>query len=171
MSWANIYRKLRAFLKIPFKYNAPVNENAHNWNFYRLSQARMSSPQGHSIHWRATCSYPTYGIDFRDYLRGNFKDFNIFDYNGSGKCMKVEHVNIRGHMRACTWQRVSGRFLTPTPYTLIAVVPVASLTQDLVQCQAKITLAGYAWSINSKFRCTEGPHDNSVVVWSSSVSR
>ena len=94
MFWANTYRKLPAFLKIPFKYNSPVNENAHNWNFYRLSHARMSSLQGHSTHWRATCSYPTYGVDFRDYLRGNFKDFNIVDYNGSGKCMKVEHACI-----------------------------------------------------------------------------
>ena len=156
MSWANIYRKLPAFLKTPFKYNAPVNENAHNWNFYRLSQARMSSLQGHSTHWRATCSYPTYGVDFRDYLRGNFKDFNIFDYNGSGKCMKVEHVNIRGHMG----MHLTARFWqVPNKFTL-------HIDSSHSGCQfdprsgsvSSEDNFGYAWSINSKFRCTEGPH-------------
>ena len=54
--------------------------------------------QGQSTHWRATCSYPINGIDFRDYLRGNFKDFNIIDYVGAGTCKKVEYINIRGHV-------------------------------------------------------------------------
>ena len=40
---------------------------------------------------------------------------------------------------ACIWQHVSGR--VPLTFgTLTAVVPASSLTQDLVQCQAKTTL-------------------------------
>ncbi|XP_044169539.1 uncharacterized protein LOC122953648 [Acropora millepora] len=35
----------------------------------------MKSLQSHSTHWRATCSYPTHGVDFRDYVRGNFAGF------------------------------------------------------------------------------------------------
>ena len=156
MSWANIYRKLPAFLKIPFKYNAPVNENAHNWNFYRLSPTRMSSLQGHSTHWRATCSYPTYGVDFRDYLRGNLNDFNVVDYNGSGKCMKVEHVNIRGHMG----MHLTARFWqVANTYTLHIDSSSSGCQFDLrsgsVSSEDNF---GYAWSINPKFRCTEGPH-------------
>ena len=98
MSWSTQYRRLPAFTKIPFKYNAPVNENAKNWNLYRLSLARMRSLQDHSSHWRATCSYPTHGVDFTDYVRGSFQDVNIVDYLGGGKCKKVEYINIRGHI-------------------------------------------------------------------------
>ena len=69
----------------------------------------MTSLQSHSTHWRETCSYPTHGVDFRDYVRGNFKDFNIVTYNGAGQCKKVEFVNIRGHVGMhCTarfWQK------------------------------------------------------------------
>ena len=59
MSWSVGYRWPPPFTKFPFKYNSPVNENAQNWNLYRLSLVRMRSLQGHSTHWRATCSYPT----------------------------------------------------------------------------------------------------------------
>ena len=91
MFWSNIYRLQPAFLKIPFLLNAPaVNENSFYWNTYRLSLARIRSLQNHSTHWPATCSYPTRGVDFRDYLRVNFKDFKIVDFHGTGKCMKVE---------------------------------------------------------------------------------
>ena len=65
MSWANRHRALPSFRSVPFKSNAPVNENAQNWNLYGLSLTRMRSLQSHSTHWRSTCSYPTYGVDFR----------------------------------------------------------------------------------------------------------
>ncbi|CAH3143620.1 unnamed protein product, partial [Pocillopora meandrina] len=97
MSWANKNRGWSAFRSTPFNENAPVNENSLIWNMYRLSLTRMRSLKAHSTHWRATCSYPTHGIDFTDYIRGNFKDFNIVDFIGSGQCKKVEFVNIRGH--------------------------------------------------------------------------
>ena len=84
--------------RTPFKTNAPVNENSQNWNQYRLSLARMRSVQARSTHWRATCSYPTQGIDFRDYVRGNFKDFNIVDYIGGGQCRRMEYIIIRGRV-------------------------------------------------------------------------
>ena len=64
--------------------------------------------QTHSTQWRATCSI---GIDFRDYFRGNFKDFNIFDFVGERQCRKVEYVNIRGHvgtdLTAPFWQKLN----------------------------------------------------------------
>ena len=98
MSWNSRNRGLSKFRRIPFKTNAPVNENSQKWNQYRLSLARMRSVQARSTHWRATCSYSTQGIDFRDYLRGNFKDFNIVDYIGGGQCRRVEYINIRGRV-------------------------------------------------------------------------
>ena len=109
MSWSYAHRALAPFRSVPFNENSPVNENAQNWNLYRLSLVRMRSLQSHSTHWRATCSYPTHGVDFRDYVRGNFKDFNIVDYIGEGQCKRVEFVNIRGHigmnLTATFWQK------------------------------------------------------------------
>ena len=98
MSWTPVNRRLSAFFKILLKYNSPQNEDALNWDLYRLSLARMRFLQTHSTHWRATCSYPTHGIDFRDYLLGNFKDFNIFNFVGERQWKKVEYNNIRGHV-------------------------------------------------------------------------
>ena len=156
MSWSNKNRKLPAFLKAAFKQNAPVNENAQNWNLYRLSLARMRSLQDHSTHWRATCSYPTHGVDFTDYVRGTFKDFNIVDYLGGGKCKKVEYINIRGHIgihQAVNFhQGANSHFLhTDSSHT---------------NCQFKSKSGsvsgednfGYHWIINPKFRCTQGSH-------------
>ncbi|XP_068683683.1 uncharacterized protein [Montipora foliosa] len=97
MSWSTQYRSLPALQRTPFKINAPVNENSHNWNQYCLSLTRMRSMQSHSTHWRATCSYPTHGVDFTDYVRGTFKDLNIIDYSGNNLCKRVEYINIRGH--------------------------------------------------------------------------
>ena len=85
-----------------------LSENSLIWNMYRLSLTRIRSLQAHSTHWRATWGSPTHGIDFTDYIRGNFKDFNIVDFIGSGQFKKVEFVNIRGyiglHLTVRFWQ-------------------------------------------------------------------
>ena len=115
MSWTPVNRRLSAFFKIPFKYNSPQNEDALNWDLYRLSLARMRFLQTHSTHWRATCSYPSHGIDFRDYLRGNFKAFNIFNFVGERQCKKVEYVKSGD-----TWYGSDGAFLAEAKYMDIA---------------------------------------------------
>ena len=156
-SWSTSNRHLAVFKKIPFKYNAPQNEDALNWDLYRLSLARMRFLQTHSTHWRATCSYPTHGIDFRDYLRGNFKDFNIVDFLGSGTCKKVEYINIRGHvgtdLTVPFWQKLN----TWTLHT----------DSSFTHCQFKAAKSGavrqednfgwYATAMSTKFRCTHEP--------------
>ena len=156
MSWSTQNRRLPAFMKIPFKYNAPVNENAHNWNLYRLSLARMRSLQDHSTHWRSTCSYPTHGVDFKDYVRGNFKDFNIVDYLRRGKCKKVEYINIRGHMgihqTVPFWQSANSDMLhTDSSYTNCQFKPKSG------SVSGEDNFGHYA-TINPKFRCTQGSH-------------
>jgi len=155
MSFSNSHRKLPVFQTTPFKTNAPVNENAHNWNLYRLSLARIKSLQDHSTHWRATCSYPTHGVDFTDYVRGSFKDFDIVDYSEEGQCKRVEYINIRGHMgihlTAPFWQKSSEFLHTDSSYAT---------------CQFKATSGsvssednfGNYYFINPKFRCTEETH-------------
>ena len=108
MSYNQKNRGLPQFSKTPFKFDAPVNENSQNWNVYRLGLSRIRSLAAHSTHWRATCSYPSHGVDFTDYVRGNFKDFNVVDFLGNGECKEVEYVNIRGHrgvhLTAKFWQ-------------------------------------------------------------------
>ena len=109
MSWSRENRVISAFKNAALQVNAPENENSPNYDRYRLSLERMRSLQVHFTHWRATCSYPTHGIDFTDYLRGNFKDFDIVDFQGHGECKRVEYVDIRGkngtNLTAPFWQR------------------------------------------------------------------
>ena len=160
MSWANKYRRLPALRKTPFKHNAPVNENSQNWNLYRLSLTRMRSLQSHSTHWRATCSFPTHSVDFTDYVRGNFKDFNIVDYLGVGQCRKVEYVNIRGHIGI----HLTARFWQATTYMLHIGSNSSGCNFDprsgSVRSEHNF---GYYGNINPKFRCTGG--DLSTTQW------
>ena len=154
MSWSNSNRKLTPFFLTQFKFNAPVNENAQNWNLYRLSLARMKSLQSHSSHWRATCSYPTHGVDFKDYVRGNFMDFNIMGYGEAGHCKKVEYINIRGHI---------GMHLTARFWQQVDLLHIDS---SHTGCQFNPTSGsvsgednfGHYRVISPKFRCTEKNH-------------
>ena len=151
ISWSTLNRKLPAFQKIPFKYNAPVNENAQNWNLYHLSLARMKSLQSHSTHWRAICSYPTHGIDFRDYVRGSFKDFNIVDALVTNKCKKVEYIDIRGHIVILQtvpfWQTANIYFLhTDSTYATCQFRPKSGSVPSEDNF-------GHYEQINPKFRC------------------
>ena len=59
----------------------------------------MKSLRDISTHWRATCSFDQYGINqYKDYIRGQFAETDIFAFLGTGVCLKTELVNIRGHM-------------------------------------------------------------------------
>ena len=166
MSWSVGYRWPPPFTKFPFKYNSPVNENAQNWNPYRLSLVRMRSLQGHSTHWRATCSYPTYGIDFRDYLRRNFKDFNIVDFLGDRQCKKVEYINTRGHvgthLKVPFWQRLNSYTLhTDSTNTHRQF---KTMKTEAVSGEDNFGHYGSIKTINSKFRCTHS-HQSTTQWW------
>ena len=160
MSWSKKNRFISAFCSTPFQSNAPENENSPNWDRYRLSLERMRSLQVHSTHWRATCSYPTHGIDFTDYLRGNFKDFNIVDFPSNGECKKVEYVDIRG---------LNGTNLTAPFWANVGVGLHTDSSIDFCELNATV---GAVWSednfgsynsINPKFRCTQ--EDSSTTQW------
>ena len=161
MSWSRKNRLLPAFEKAVLQINAPENETSPNWDRYRLSLERMRSLQIHSTHWRATCSYPTHGIDYRDYLRGNFKDFNIVDFLGIGECKRVEYVDIRGHkgtnLKVPFWQKKSTWILHHDS------------SYDSCQFTAKVGSVssednfGFYYAFNPTFRCTQA--DNSTTQW------
>ncbi|XP_068729869.1 uncharacterized protein [Montipora capricornis] len=156
MSWSHSRRSLAPFRSTAFKIDSPVNENAQNWNLYRLSLARMRSLQSQSTHWRATCGFPIHGVDFTDYVRGSFKDFNIVDYIGDGQCKKVEFINIRGHLgirlTARFWQQ-AGRWLLHIDSSLTGCQFNAS--SGSVSSEDNF---GFNGNTNPKFRCNEDKH-------------
>ena len=160
MSWSKKNRLVSAFYNTPLQINAPENETSPNYDRYRLSLERMRSLQVHSTHWRATCSYPTHGIDFTDYLRGNFKDFNIVDFLGHGKCKRVEYVNIRGH---------NGTNLTVPFWADLKLGLHTDSSGVLCKFDASVGAVvsednfGVYWAFNTNFRCTQA--DNSTTQW------
>ena len=129
MSWSVAYRKLPPFFSFPFKYNSPVNENAQNWNLYRLSLARMRSLQSHSTHWRATCSYPIKGIDFRDYLRGTASKTSTSLISMEKASARKWNTSTSGDMWACILLQLSGRVLINGLCILTVHGPGVSLRQ------------------------------------------
>ena len=161
MSLSKENRLISAFRNAVLQINAQENDNSPNWDRYRLSLGRMRSLQVHSTHWRATCSYPTYGIDYRDYIRGNFKDFNIVDFLGNNKCKRVEYVDIRGH---------NGTNLT-VPFWQQKNSWILHIVSSSHRCEFSASVGavdsednfGFYGEINQKFRCTQA--DNSTTQW------
>ena len=41
-------------------------------------------------------------FDYKDYVRGGYKDIDITAFRGSDQCKKVEYIDIRGHVGYCT---------------------------------------------------------------------
>ena len=99
------------FAKASFLEGRLTNQRNQNWERYRIGRSRMRILEARSSHWRITCDFPTYGVDYRDYVRAEFKNLNPLKYNASGECRKMEYINIRG--RNCTqctaawWQTTS----------------------------------------------------------------
>ena len=87
-----------------FHYDMAINQDAPEWNSYRLSMSRMKSLQDVSTHWRATCNFPTVGVDYRDYWRVSVESLDLLmEPPKNAFCLFSEFVNIRGNMYAnCT---------------------------------------------------------------------
>eukprot|EP00794_Sanderia_malayensis_P017726 gene17726-19498_t len=157
LSWALKNKNLPAFNTQPLSINVPVNEQMPNWLAYRRSNAQMSFLQSQSTHWRATCSFPEFGVDYNDYVRGNFKDFDIIRFIGNLSCKKVEYISIRGHpasnQTAPFWQTKNVFFLhTDSSFNSCqyngAARPGSVHSEDNF---------GHYIHVNPKFRCTSGP--------------
>ena len=85
-------RNNNAFKRKPFYlFDMPINQDAPEWNNYRLSMSRMKSIRNVSTHWRATCSFPTDG----DYWRVSLQSLD-FLVKTWGVCLLSEFVNVRG---------------------------------------------------------------------------
>ena len=46
--------------------DAPLNEHSPNWNLYRMSLSQTTHLKSQSTHWRSTCSFPTYKVEYTD---------------------------------------------------------------------------------------------------------
>jgi len=81
-----------------YLHDMPRNQDVPEWNNFRLSMLRIKSIQDVSTHWRATCNFPTNGIDYRDYIRVSLKNLNLLqEPNESDFCLLTEFVNVRGN--------------------------------------------------------------------------
>ena len=86
-----------------YLHDMPVNQDAPEWNRYRLSMSRMKSIRNVSTHWRATCNFSTIGVDYRDYWRVSLRSLDLLAEPtrvNAGFCLLSEFVNIRGNI--CT---------------------------------------------------------------------
>ena len=159
MSWAMENKNLPAFRSDPLTENAPVNENTPNWTIYRLSKLQMTGVKPWSTHWRARCSFDTFGVDYKDYLRGTFKDFDITTYLGSAKCKKIEFINLRGHIAyhktVGFWQLKKSAILhTDSSYG-------GCQFKGMTGAVSSEDNFGFHSSTNPNFKCTSGPNATS----------
>ncbi|XP_046840864.1 uncharacterized protein LOC124434952 [Xenia sp. Carnegie-2017] len=161
MSFALMYKNINQLTKKTFRENAPVNKYSPNWMSYRMSWSQMNYLKSLSTHWRTTCSYPVSKVDYRDYVRAKFSDFDIMTFLGNGVCKKVEFINIRGFSCAdCTskwWQILNQDSLhidsVETGCQLVARAGAVSSEDNF----------GLYLSTNKKFRCTN--NDISTTNW------
>jgi len=153
MSWSFKNAKFPAFRTKAFTQNAPVNEQTPNWMVYRMSKDRMDFLKTKSSHWRATCSFNKFKVDYRDYMRGNFGDFDVTSFLGGGTCKKVEYVNIRGLMGQGTvpmWQAQNGLFL----HTDSTVMDKGCDIKGFAGAKSSEDNFGYYGVSNRAFRCS-----------------
>ena len=92
-------------------------------------------------------------MDFRDYVRGNFKDFDIVNYIGNGQCKKVEFINIRGHNGM---HRTAG-FWQKTGLEGLHIDSASSGCQFNPSSGAVASEDNFGWYsvTNPKFRCSK----------------
>ncbi|XP_065052547.1 uncharacterized protein LOC135681848 [Rhopilema esculentum] len=89
--------KNNMFKNKPFKIDFSYSEDSPNWGSYRLSKTRIEKLKLRSTHWRATCSFDVFGVDYRDYVRFKLSAFDPLCCFISKAPIHVELVNIRGY--------------------------------------------------------------------------
>ena len=135
-----------------FQANAPVNEFSPNWNTYRMNLKGIKHLASVSTHWRATCDFPNYGVDYTDYVRGKFAVFDIMKFLGYSVCKKVDYVDIRGnrcaHCTARWWQQLGKR----SPH-MVSGYPACEFDGRRGAVRAEDNF-NYYDDYNKKFRCS-----------------
>lgn len=147
-----------------------INENSPGWESYRLSRARMVELHQHSSHWRATCSYEVFGVDFQDYVRVNMSDVDLitgyyFNPNdGPSACKTIEFMKVVGaaECRQCNFALYHLSGDTPN-VNIFHSKSYSHCTFDMSQsayiCNPNTNLVSPYFKLNPscidlKFRCT-----------------
>jgi len=162
MSWSFENANTPAFKTKSLIEDAPVNERIPNWDVYRMSKDQMINIKWKSSHWRVTCSFDKIQVgykeemrvDYRDYMRGKFSDFDITYFEGQGKCKKVEYINVRGH-----GGHETARFWQRTSIEILHTDSSSTGCQFNAKSGAKFSEDNFGLYLytNPKFRCTSGP--------------
>jgi len=154
MSWSLANKQMPAFRDRALTQDEPVNELSPNWAVYRMSKAQMKFLKSKSSHWRSTCHFDKKDVDYRDYMRGNFVDFDIISFLGTKTCKKVDYINVRGiggHTSATFWQNENKELLhTDTSYGSCEFDARAG-------SKSSEDNFGFYGITNDAFRCTSGP--------------
>ena len=155
MSWSLENNYLPAFQTTTLTENALVNEKTPNWNAYRQSKNAMDLLKSQSSHWRATCSFNKVKFDYRDYVRGSFKEFDVSTFHGENQCKKVEYIDIRGHIG---YQTTVAFWQVKNKYILVTDSSVRScLYKGASGGVPSEDNFGYYGTTNKKFKCTSDP--------------
>ncbi|XP_065051021.1 uncharacterized protein LOC135680773 [Rhopilema esculentum] len=143
--------KNHLFKDWPFTIDFPYLEDSPNWDNYRLSKTRMEKIKSTSTHWRATCSFDIFGIDYRDYARFKLSAFDPLCCYVNASPKLVELVNIRGHIAKDQlvnfWQPENAHLHIDSQENtnFLQAREGSVLTEDNF---------GFYYGINSAFRCT-----------------
>ena len=154
MSWNRASKDLPQIRSKTFLQDAPINHKTPNWHAYRQTLDRMKTLRNQSNYWRTTCGFnQVEEIDYRDYIRGKFGDFDIMAFLGYEQCFPVDYINIRGHAAgsgttAKFWQ-VQNTYMLHIDSSATGCGFVA--TSGAVPSEDNF---GYYGVINSNFRCT-----------------
>lgn len=152
-SFSKKNRVMEEFLTTPLSVDASLNEVIPNWNSYRLSRKHMLEISQESTHWRFTCSYPDYNVDYRDYARASLDAMNPLVYNDSGACTQMEYVDVRGNSCAdcsAAWWQNSAKL---EAFHLDSSVDTCDFDGREGSVKSEDNF-GYYVTVNTKFRCS-----------------
>jgi len=155
MSWSFANAKMPAFRRRSLREDAPVNALSPNWEVYRMSRDQMKFLKAKSTHWRVTCQFDIVDVDYKDYLRGNFADFDITSFLGAQICKEVDYINVRGiggHTTAAFWQKENS-YLLHTDSSLTTTCEFDARAGAKYQ---EDNFGHYGYT-NYEFKCTSGP--------------
>ena len=124
----------------------------------------------HSSHWRATCSYEVFGVDFKDYVRVNMSDVDLITghyfnaNNGPSACKTIEFMNIVGadECRQCNFALYHLSDYTPMVnifYSKSYSHCTFDISQSAYICNPNTNLASPYFKLNPsyvdpKFKCS-----------------
>jgi len=154
MSWSLENAQMPAFRSRSLTQDAPVNELSPNWEVYRMSKEQMKFLKAKSTHWRVTCQFDVADVDYQDYLRGNFANFDITSFLGRGICKEVDYINVRGiggHTTATFWQKEDSNLLH------IDTSHGGCGFDARAGAKGSEDNFGFYGSTNDAFTCTSGP--------------